>query len=64
MRAADFAAMSDPLNNPQFSRRWLPPPLKRERRPAQAPLPNGIGNSSSTTIDQAARRLKIRWGLA
>ena len=35
MRPADFAAMNDPLHNPQFRRGWTdPPPWKRERRPA------------------------------
>jgi len=35
MHPADFAAMSSPLRNPQLSRRWRPPPLKRERRPGR-----------------------------
>jgi hypothetical protein len=40
MRAViDWAAMSDPLRNPQFRRRWRPPD-KRESRPCdKAALP-------------------------
>lgn len=31
MDAARYAAMSDPDRNYHFSRRWMPPPLKRDR---------------------------------
>jgi hypothetical protein len=34
MHPAQYAAMSDPVLNPQFRRHWRPPdPQKRERRP-------------------------------
>jgi hypothetical protein len=55
MNAANFAAMSDPQHNPQFARRWVPPPLRRERRPGQGAALEFIydnGNNSATDDSQ------------
>jgi hypothetical protein len=51
VNAADFAAMSDPARNPQFSRQWLPPPLKRKRHPAANWAALEIFNSNSNNSE-------------
>lgn len=53
MDAARYASMSDPDNNPNFRRRWGPPPLKVKAPPMGGTTRRGDFETISSNQDIA-----------
>jgi hypothetical protein len=68
--SADYAAMSDPLLNPQFRRGWCwewPPGKRKGRLSGPASVAYCVVNSGEPEyelLERQAQALARRWGLA